>query len=379
MDPPTIPLPSGRIPSPGDVTFDIGADDSIRSPPHRPRSPSPSLTPSERILAAYMQLSPYSKEKVGSLLAKDFAALTHWSKSKLYLPFNLDEDAPIITPDTKSLPVSNLIDDLADSGFHVPLSLFTYDSLYKLQNQPLSVKTVKVHHRGQNVHILDISHFPVESDLSPLDWYLAWERLLDWIGCREGHIHKRMWSCHFHFLARKHKFAENFSAILAFDIEIRSGCALDSDSSISMDQYQARFFQLQMEHLRSSVPSEATSSSLDKQASHSQRPTPYDCKPRKDATDDSFRGNQCSTPICLICQRSGHKVNQCNKEVTQKGAQTFAKCRDGRLVRKDNNNPICFPFQLAAAKRPCRDNHPDQHVCATCGSHDHGTSNHKST
>jgi len=292
VDTPTVPLPSGQIPSPGDVTFDIGADKPIRSPPRRLRSPSPSLTPSEHVLATYMQLSPYSKEKVGSLLAKDFAALTHWSKSKLYLPFNLDEDAAIITPDTKSLPVSNLIDDLADSGFHVPLSLFTYDSLYKLQNQPLSVKTVKVHHQGQNIHILDISQFAVESDLSPLDWYSAWERLLDWIGRCEGHIHKRMWSCHFHFLARKHKFAENFSAILAFDIEIHLACASDADSSISMEQYQARFFQLQMEHLCSSVPSEPTSSSLDKQVSRSQHPTPYDRKPRKDATDDSFHGNQ---------------------------------------------------------------------------------------
>ncbi|KAI5994541.1 hypothetical protein EDC04DRAFT_2535905, partial [Pisolithus marmoratus] len=128
---------------------------------------------------------------------------------------------PIITPDMP-VPVSNLVNNLADAGFHVPLTLFSRDSLYKLQNQPLVVKMVKVHQNGQNVYILDSSQFPAEMDMRPLDWYSAWERYLEWISARQGLIQKRMWSCHFHFLARKDKFTDHFSAILLFDIEIRS-------------------------------------------------------------------------------------------------------------------------------------------------------------
>ena len=291
----------------------------------------------------------------------------------LFLPFNLDDDAPAITPDARVIPISKLIDGLADSGFYVPLSMFTFESLCKFQSQPHLVKTVKVHHNGQKLYILDVSQFPAESDMQPLEWYSAWDRYLEWIGRRDGPVMKRMWSCHFRFLARKNEFAKNFPAILLFDIETRSSLASDPSSSISMNQYKDRFLQLQIECTRFS----SGVSSFDR-SSKSQRPSPYDRKPRREPNDDSFWKNQRSGPICLVCQRVGHKFTQCSEEVTSKGSQTFARARDGNLVRKDNGSPICFTFQLAAAKRPCRENHADQHVCSTCGSPDHGASNHKS-
>ncbi|KAI6095744.1 hypothetical protein EDD16DRAFT_1450269, partial [Pisolithus croceorrhizus] len=133
-----------------------------------------------------------------------------------------DEDPPVITLDTTTLPVSNLIDNLVDSGFHVQLLLFSYASLYKLQNQPLSLKMVKVHHKGQNIYILDISQFPPNSEMIPVDWYSAWEHLLEWIGTWEGCIKKCMWACHFCFLTCKDNFVENFPAILCFNFEICS-------------------------------------------------------------------------------------------------------------------------------------------------------------
>ncbi|KAI5983656.1 hypothetical protein EDD15DRAFT_2486962, partial [Pisolithus albus] len=201
---------------------------SVPPPLARPTTPiNPSASSgnaSQQVLAAYILLSPASKASIDGLIDKDRAAssLSHWSRVPRPLPFDLDEDAPVITPDATMLPISSLIDNLADSGFHVPLSLFSYSSLYKLQNQPLAVKTVKVHHKGQNVYILDVSQFPSESEMLPVDWYPAWERFLEWIGTREGHIKKRMWACHFRFPARKDNFVENFPAILRFDIEIRS-------------------------------------------------------------------------------------------------------------------------------------------------------------
>ncbi|KAI6017353.1 hypothetical protein BKA83DRAFT_1774743 [Pisolithus microcarpus] len=121
-----------------------------------------------------------------------------------------------------SLPISNLIDDFFDSAFHVRLSLFSYESLDKLQNQPLAVQTVKVHHKDQSVYILDVSQFPLETGMRPLDWHSAWECFLEWIGRRQGLIQRRMWACHFRFLARKDHFVDNFPAILRFDIKVRS-------------------------------------------------------------------------------------------------------------------------------------------------------------
>ncbi|KAI5981109.1 hypothetical protein EDD15DRAFT_2146743, partial [Pisolithus albus] len=174
------------------------------------------------LLAAYILLSPNSKASIDGLIDKErVSSSSHWSNVRRVLPFDLDDNAPVITPDA-SVPVSNLINNLADAGFHVPLTLFSRESLLKLKNQPLAIKTVKVHQNGQNVYILDSSRFPPESEMRPLNWYSAWERYLEWIGARQGHIQKRMWSSHFPFLARKDRFAEYFPAILLFDIEIRS-------------------------------------------------------------------------------------------------------------------------------------------------------------
>ncbi|KAI6013766.1 hypothetical protein EDC04DRAFT_2533147, partial [Pisolithus marmoratus] len=188
--------------------------------------PALSTNPSQQILAAYILLSPASKASVDVLIDRERAAssLSHWSKFPRPLPFDLDDNTPVVTPDSTTLPVSSLIDNLADSGFHVPLSLFSYELLYKLQNQPLAVKTVKVHHKGQNVYILDVSQFPCETDMRPLEWYPAWECLLEWISSREGLIKKKMWACHFRFLAHMDNFLESFPAILLFDIDICSSC-----------------------------------------------------------------------------------------------------------------------------------------------------------
>lgn len=228
------------------------------------------------------------------------SSLSHWSNVPRPLPFDLDEDAPVITPDATMLPVSNLTDNLADSGFHVPLSLFSYSSLYKLQNQPLAVETVKVHHKGQKVYILDTSQFPSETEMLPVDWHSAWDRLLEWIGTREGRIKKRMWACHFRFLARKENFAKNFPVIFRFDIEIRSFCASNPDFSMSVEQYKSHFLQLQICHLHSVA---AFDRSADKSSPRSQRFSPYNRKARRDTPDDSFRNNQRPSPTRLICLR----------------------------------------------------------------------------
>ncbi|KIK28190.1 hypothetical protein PISMIDRAFT_7703 [Pisolithus microcarpus 441] len=253
----------------------------------------------QQILTAYTLLSPASKASLDVLIDKECTAssLSHWSNIPRALPF-------ISTKMHRwSLPISNLIDDFFDSAFHVRLSLFSYESLDKLQNQPLAVQTVKVHHKDQSVYILDVSQFPLETGMRPLDWHSAWERFLEWIGRRQGLIQRRMWACHFRFLARKDHFVDNFPAILRFDIKI---C-----------------------HLHSAATPDPSS---DNSSSRSQRFNPYDRKARRDDPDDSSRNNQHPSPTCLICLRAGHKFSACTEEVTQKGQQTFLKPRDGKLV-----------------------------------------------
>ncbi|KAI6104707.1 hypothetical protein EV401DRAFT_1893262 [Pisolithus croceorrhizus] len=100
---------------------------------------------SQQILATYTLLSPASKASLDISIDRECvtSSLSHWANIPHALPFDLDEDAPAVTPDATTLPVSNLINNLANSSFHIPLSLFLYSSLYKLQNQPLAIKTIK--------------------------------------------------------------------------------------------------------------------------------------------------------------------------------------------------------------------------------------------
>ncbi|KAI6107298.1 hypothetical protein EDD16DRAFT_1523342 [Pisolithus croceorrhizus] len=149
---------------------------------------------SQQILATYTLLSPASKASLDISIDRECvtSSLSHWANIPHALPFDLDEDAPAVTPDATTLPVSNLINNLANSSFHIPLSLFLYSSLYKLQNQPLAIKTIKVHHKGQNLYILDISQFPPKAEMALVNWHSAWEHLLEWIGSCEDHIKKHM-------------------------------------------------------------------------------------------------------------------------------------------------------------------------------------------
>ncbi|KIO15195.1 hypothetical protein M404DRAFT_930008 [Pisolithus tinctorius Marx 270] len=348
----------------------------LAPPPVPPKTPVPTSGNSgssvQQMLAAYILMSPSTKTTVDNLMDAEQAcsSTSHWSKVHRPLLFDLNEHTPVVTPDDTALPISNLIDDLADAGYHVPLTLFTYEALSRLQNEPHSIKITKLHHKGQNVYVLDISQFPKEADMCPLDWYSAWECYLEWIGEHLGSVLRRMWSCHFHFLTRKDDFLDSFTAILKFDIEIRRKCTSDPKFTLTIDQYKSHLVQLLIKV--------SNSSSSEKSSFWTQHYLPYDHKPCQDMADNSFRGNQRSQPTCLICTCPGHKYSLCSEETMPKGQQTFARSHEGKLVRRDNNSPICFPFQLATTKKPCRNNHPDQHICAICGSRDHGASNHKS-
>ncbi|KAI5986439.1 hypothetical protein F5J12DRAFT_973745 [Pisolithus orientalis] len=163
----------------------VSSANTTQPPPSSVVTPASNAgNPSQQILAAYMLLPPSDQLALDSLLEnhRNSPTSTHWSKVQRALPFDLSDNAPIFSPDGTHLPIPKLINNLADAGFHVPLTLFSYDALYKLQNQPLAVKTVKVHQNGQNVHILDVTQFPPEEEMLPLDWHSAWERYIDWIG-----------------------------------------------------------------------------------------------------------------------------------------------------------------------------------------------------
>ncbi|KIN97695.1 hypothetical protein M404DRAFT_32043 [Pisolithus tinctorius Marx 270] len=116
-------------------------------------------------------MSPSMKTTVDNLIDAEQvqSSSSHWSNVHHPLLFDLNKCSPVIIPDDTALPISNLIDNLADAGYQVPLTLFTYEALSRIQNKPHSVKIMKLHHKGQNIYVLDISQFPKEADMCPLN------------------------------------------------------------------------------------------------------------------------------------------------------------------------------------------------------------------
>ncbi|KAI6008181.1 hypothetical protein F5J12DRAFT_892185 [Pisolithus orientalis] len=119
------PAPTLTIPTPP-----IGTSPAVAMLPP-PKIPQPqsgnSGSQCQQILATYMLLSPSSKASVDTFIDAEYNHLSasHWSIVKLALCFDLDEQAPVVTPDGNTISISSLINDLADAGYHVPLSLFT--------------------------------------------------------------------------------------------------------------------------------------------------------------------------------------------------------------------------------------------------------------
>lgn len=79
---------------------------------------------------------------------------------------------------------------------------------------------------------------------------------------------KSTWSCHFRFLTQKDYFLNYFIVILRFDTEIRRRYFAEPNFSLTFDQYQSRFMQFLIQHMRCILTS-------DKALSRPQRFAPY--------------------------------------------------------------------------------------------------------
>ncbi|KAI6015652.1 hypothetical protein EDC04DRAFT_576541 [Pisolithus marmoratus] len=170
--------------------------------------------------------------------------------------------------------------------------------------------------------------------MHPLDWYSALERLLEWIGTREGHIKRRMWACHFRFLARRDNFVEKFPITLLFDIEFRSSC-VSNPNFLS----RKRFLQHRICHLQSAA---AYDSSPDKVSFHTHNAFLLIIVnlTGKVLTNPSVTTD---VPPPSVSSVPSHKFSACTEEITQKGQQTFSKSRDRHvttLVSSNNSGKV---------------------------------------
>ena len=356
------------------------------------RSPRP-MTPTDltddMVISAYSMLTPKSKSRVDKVLdtarkvvdpvvdGPSDASLS--SRSYIYMP----EDEKIIMSDTH-FDIHSAILDLARNSVHLPLTLFTAASTVKLVHEDSILKKVVIYHRDTSakMRLLDVSEFPKEAEMDISDWHEAWSRFGYFLrqSCHPN-IATR-WIEHYQFLSSQHDFKGNFEAILKFDIEQRTRY-FTARNTRTPDDYTRRFEQIKnivlKERLdkKDELEKEKEKIRLNGDRSfHSFRPNrlqPYPReKPRSlNEYDKSFRPSprSDSSPICFIC-RGEHRFSKCDETKTTDGKPTYAKRLDGRIVKRNGGDPICYIFN--ASTRKCDRQHSDLHVCSLCGSSDHG-------
>ncbi|KAG2121200.1 hypothetical protein BD769DRAFT_1316866, partial [Suillus cothurnatus] len=199
----------------------------------RPNTPTPSTTiiNMSSMLAAFQKLSP---SKQLSFQTSMNTALTPSAPTSVTPNANASSSLIFDITKERSTPISHSIRDvysihtyileLARNNQHIPFSLLTSKTTrcLFLESSTLKFITFYSSHRGSaptKCHLLDISQFTAESNITIPKWHEAWAHYFHFLqehASPEIHTH---WANHYNILREHPDFTDNWMAILMFDIE----------------------------------------------------------------------------------------------------------------------------------------------------------------
>ncbi|KAG1722282.1 uncharacterized protein EDB91DRAFT_1088190 [Suillus paluster] len=226
--------------------------------------------------------------------------------------------------------------NLTKAKLHVPLTLLTSDTLWRIHANPSSIKMKKgLVLSDPKLVVMDASAgFPVETSLPADQYYEATNnflRLMDKIANTETVKH---FTDHCQFCIDLEDFSLNFEAVLNFNIEIYAAAYLRHWNKINIKTT-----------LAASRPSGSGSNSQ------------FNLYPPHKAANDSsssvdaksFRKGKGSAPtdttLCIICGQHGHRASSCTFTHTIKNTPIISTWI-GKLLLKTNQSPICIFFNL---------------------------------
>ncbi|KAH7903208.1 hypothetical protein BJ138DRAFT_976455, partial [Hygrophoropsis aurantiaca] len=200
---------------------------------------TPSLSSDDQMrqmAAAFQNMSPNSQNKMSALFTLPSKAPTPKIVSQTFSPsprgllFTLDQEQPALTGLTDfAYGIHAKILDLADTRGHLPLTLFTTTSTQLIFLDPGTLKHVTFYPSdgGLKKHVLDVSQFPLERNMSITEHNKGWARWKRFM--RENYEEAIIlrWEAHHNFLCSVPGFEANFQVILTFDIEERTAYALE--------------------------------------------------------------------------------------------------------------------------------------------------------
>ena len=164
-----------HIISPTDSTSESDLPSSSIQPITPPPKPS-----AIQIFAALSTISPNSLKNIRDTIDSTISSSSNTDSIKPKLLFSVEKETPLSSSSSSNnWSPHPFIITLASYGFHVPLSLFTSKSTQTLFNMEASIPQKNVNMKNnQKRYIIDINHFPKESEMDSSDWFEAWVRYL---------------------------------------------------------------------------------------------------------------------------------------------------------------------------------------------------------
>lgn len=259
---------------------------------------------------------------------------------------------------------------------HLPISLFSLESLRLVHSKANSLRTVKntFDRKGPKLINTEDSRFQSEDTLDYASWsgaigtFLAFAKSLD----KKGTAQKWYYH-HFEFctelVVTRH---EDWEVVRSFDIATRKEYHM-SPFRFGHDTHHSRFLAherlLQRTANRQSVPSSSRASA----PSGSRRePAPYTHSSSRQPFQSRQPGPK-TTSVCLICGNQGHRSDVCRvQKLRGTDKPTFARFSNGKLVSVRDANPICAPWNVSGNfGARCGQHNRAEHACSFCGKLDH--------
>ncbi|KAG2756261.1 hypothetical protein P692DRAFT_20868775 [Suillus brevipes Sb2] len=146
--------------------------------------------------------------------------------------FDVNHERPSTTSLRDSYGIHTYILELAKYHQHIPLTLLTSKATTRLFIESSSLKFITHYSSHRNAapskcHLIDVSQFPAENSINIPDWHEAWTRYLLLLTNHASPAVLTRWFDHYTALREHPDFSDNWSSILAFDIEQRAAYAAD--------------------------------------------------------------------------------------------------------------------------------------------------------
>lgn len=308
--------------------------------------------------------------------------------------FDVNHECPSTTSLCDAYGIHTYILELAKHHQHIPLTLLTTKATMRLFIESSSLKFITHYSSHRNAapskcHLIDISQFPAETSINIPDWHKAWTHFLLLLSNHASPEVRTCWFDHYTALRKHPDFSNNWSSILAFDIEQHATYAADPQA-FNKAKYHYQFNNIKIrvlkdDNLKAMNEHFSNFSKNYRFKPYSQRDSfrnPQTSADRSFQTDGSKPNSERLPPLCLVCGQTGHTFLTCSSDKMSSGTSPHSKVLNKQLICQSSpDTKYCVNFNIFCnGRRTCtRQVHKggEVHACSLCGSSEHSACSRK--